>query len=433
MTSEVHESLSGEPESVRRTVAAIAHLLLGASRSATTADAFVSTSLGVSSGDVVCATELLTVSTRPAVAAILADDMSTWNPPVGPAEDSCPPTWERTEIDGTSVSLPKELAVFFVGGSFAPIDVVVCLREASFMNDEFELRIYTRTVDAEAGRALLAQTMTAARGPRNFFRGRVLQATAKPVLGLAIVDLPRQDRSNLVLPAEVWNELDTNIAAVTTRADLMRQLGLGTSRGVLLTGPPGVGKSAVSRVVAGELMGDATVIIVDALAGSRALRSIYEETRYLGRTVVILEDLDLIIGTRGSGGRNELLAEFLTVLDGTRQYDDVLTIASTNDPTSLDSAATRSARFDAIIEIDYPDTAATAEILRRILTSIPGADAVDCHTVARSFASAVSGADVRETVRRAVLEHGTAVTTQVLLRTIADGRWRAAELTGQYL
>lgn len=53
----------------------------------------------------------------------------------------------------------------------------------------------------------------------------------------------------------MWHELDTNIASLTTRADLMRELGLGTRRGVLIAGPPGVGKSAISRIVAAELVG----------------------------------------------------------------------------------------------------------------------------------------------------------------------------------
>lgn len=433
MTSEVHESLSGEPESVRQAIAAIGNLLLGASRSVGTADAFIAKSLGVDIVETVCASELLTVSTRPAVAAILADELERWTPPIGPGDESYPPTWDRIEVDGLSMSLPKEMSAFFERDTVATVDVVVAMKEASMLRDGYELRIYTRASDAAAGQSLSAAMMSSARGERNFFRGRVLQATATAGLSLSIVDLPDTDRAELILPAEVWNELDTNIAAMTTRADLMRELRLGTSRGVLLTGPPGVGKSAVSRVVAGELRGEFTVIIVDALAGSRALREIYDETRHLGRSVVVLEDLDLIVGSRRSGGRDESLAEFLSVLDGTRDYDDVLTIASTNDPKALDSAATRSARFDTIIELDFPDRISIANILRRLLRQIPDAESIDCTVVASSFGAAVSGADVRETVRRAVLEHGTALTTSILKQVIAEGRWRATELTGQYL
>jgi hypothetical protein len=49
---------------------------------------------------------------------------------------------------------------------------------------------------------------------------------------------------------------------------LMRKLGLGTRGGALLAGPPGVGRSAVSRVVGAELVGDFTVILVDARTAS---------------------------------------------------------------------------------------------------------------------------------------------------------------------
>jgi transitional endoplasmic reticulum ATPase len=235
-----------------------------------------------------------------------------------------------------------------------------------------------------------------------------------------------------VLPASVWAEIDANIAALTTRAELLRDLGLGTNRGVLLAGPPGVGKSALSRVVARELAGDFTVIIVDASAASSVLRQVYRETADLGPSVVVLEDVDLYLGDRKAGARGTALADFLAVLDGTEEYRDVLTIASTNDPAALDAAATRSARFDAVVHLAPPDQEACEAILRRLLGRF-AETTVDCAALARQLPPGVTGADLREVVRRSVLGHGTDLTTEVLLQVVREGRWQPAALTGNYL
>ena len=81
----------------------------------------------------------------------------------------------------------------------------------------------------------------------------------------------------------------------------------------------------------------------------------------------------------------------------------ILTMASTNDVATLDVAAVRSARFDSIIEVGQPDTDAAAEILARYLDGIPGAENVNVTAVAARFPSNMSGADIREVVRRTVL------------------------------
>ena len=77
----------------------------------------------------------------------------------------------------------------------------------------------------------------------------------------------------------------------------------------------------------------------------------------------------------------------------------ILTLASTNDATALDAAAIRTARFDSIIEITYPDRAMATKILETYLAGVPGHADVKPSTVAAHFASDISGADIREIVR----------------------------------
>jgi hypothetical protein len=410
----------------------LGELLSGAGRTASTASGFLETSLGLPHTSLVSERVDLSHTQSVSVGAAVADLVATHQVQLGPVVDDQAPTWQRIDLDGEHVSVPKSAAAFFPAGSAGTADVVVQLVQHDFEPEPASLLVLSRPGDHAAARLLADQILSTARRDKGFYRGRVLHADSRLPLRLEPTTLGPGGREDLILPPSVWAEIDANVAALTTRAPLLRDLGLGTNRGILLAGPPGVGKSALSRVVARELAGAFTVLIVDAAAASSALRQVYRETADLGPSVVILEDVDLYLGDRKAGARGTALADLLAVLDGTETYQDVLTIASTNDPAALDAAATRSARFDSVLYLQPPDRAACARILARYLQNL-GDDAVDCALVAERLPDGVTGADLREVVRRAVLSHGRALTTARLIAVIAEGRWQPAPLSGNYL
>ncbi|MBJ8343170.1 ATP-binding protein [Antrihabitans sp. YC2-6] len=429
--TDLRAALDGESSCVRRTLDVLGEILSGTKEDRLTDETFAAHHLGARHSELVAEMVKLSATSTLATAATIVELIELHHPAVGPGDDSDPPEWRRLEIDDVSFSLPKTLSLFFPAHTLGSAATVVRLIGADVYRGP-ALFVYAAPPDREIARAVF-DSITATAKTKNLLRGRALLASCNDGLQLDITELAPRDRASLCVPQQVWDEIDVNVASLTSRAELMRELGLGTRRGILLAGPPGVGKSAISAIVATELLGEFTVIFVDARAASYVLRAVFEECKELGPTVVVLEDIDLYIGDRSAGTGGAGLAEFLAVMDGSQRYDDVLTLASTNDPAALDKAATRASRFDAIIHLDYPDIAGRAEILRRLLGNLHCAAEIDTRAVAAGIGVDVSGADLREIVRRAVLAHGSDLTTGRLRDVIAQGRWKPEPLVGNYL
>ena len=423
-------ALAGEHADVRRAVELVGQILAGSVTSRTTLDGFLQATLGRSGSDLVCESRKLSSIGHVTVGLAIAALIDRFDPAIGPGDDDEPPTWGHVEIGDQHLAPPSALSAYFAAGHLAPPPLVVRLGESFAFSDGPRLQVYTAAGDRAHGVAVIESIMADAEGAKNLFRGRGLTATENNGLVLEVTELPAVTRANVIVPASVWSEIDLNIAAVTTHRELMTKLGLGVRRGVLLAGPPGVGKTVISQVIANELLGAFTVIIVDARAGQSALAGVYKEARSLGPTLIVLEDIDLIVGDRRKSGDTRALSEFLAVMD-TDPSAPILTLASTNDVGALDAASIRTARFDSIIEIRYPTGDAAAQILSTYLDGVPGGESVDVRTVAAHFSTDISGADIREIVRRTVLASGSA-TQAGLIATVQSGRFKPQLPQGQY-
>jgi hypothetical protein len=347
------------------------------------------------------------------------DDVAVFGPGGAP---------QRAALDignGTSVSVPAVATVLFPAGSAYETPVAV----------EVAYRYGTPTITAFAppGALALAERvladLTRTLETDHPYRGGVLSARASTgAVELTPVKHTVQVRGDVVLPADLWREVDLFCSSVTTRRDALRALGHTTSRGLLLAGKPGVGKTKLTRVIATELAGPLTVVLVTAEVLRTWMTELYEEIRGLGPCLVVLEEIDSV-ASKGSRGDTSF-AEFLDALDGTRSSDDVLTVATTNDPEALDPAVKRPGRFDTIIEVPPPDLAGRTEILRLFL---PPETPVDVSLVA-SYLDGATGADLREVARRSILEHGPdGLTTDRVTDVATSGRWKPAPVAGNYL
>lgn len=327
--------------------------------------------------------------------------------------------------DSTSVSVPAVATVLFPAGSAYDTPVAV---ELAYRYGTPTVTAFTPPGGLAVAERVLAD-LTRTLEVDHPYRGGVLSARSSTgSVELVPVTHTPQAREDVVLPAELWREVDLFCSSVTTRRDALKALGHTTSRGLLLAGRPGVGKTKLSRVIATELAGPLTVVLVTAEVLRTWMTELYDEIRGLGPCLVVLEEIDSV-AAKGSRGDTSF-AEFLDALDGTRSSDDVLTLATTNDPDALDPAVKRPGRFDTIVEVPPPDLAGRSEILRLFLP--PGAP-VDVGLVA-SFLDGATGADLREVARRAILEHGPdELTTERVADVATSGRWKPAPVAGNYL
>lgn len=431
--SPVAAALAGEARDVRRALAVLGEILTETAPKGASFDGFLYSSLGRFGSDVVCEQRMLNSLSHITAGMALATLIDAHDPSIGPPDDDEAPTWGSVTFGEQQVAPPSALAAYFTAGQLAPAPVVVRICDTNIYGGSCRLQVYSAPEDRAHAAAVLEAIMSDAEGAKGLFRGKALIATSDNGLAIEFTELADVTRADVVVPDEVWAEIDLNIASVTVHRELMGRLGLGVRRGVLLAGPPGVGKSVVSQVIARELLGDFTVIIVDARAGQYALAAVYKEARSLGPTLVIIEDIDLIVSNRHAGFTpTSVLSEFLAAMDA-HPMDPLLTMASTNDTATLDAAAIRSARFDSIIELGHPSREAAARILATYLRDVPGGEDVDVADVATHFGPDVSGADIREVVRRTVLSSGGAVTTTDLVTTVKSGRFRAQMPAGNYL
>jgi len=148
------------------------------------------------------------------------------------------------------------------------------------------------------------------------------------------------------------------------RPDLFEKAGVKPSKGILLSGPSGTGKTLLAKAVANEANANFISVkgpeLISKWVGEseKHIREIFKKARQVAPAIIFFDEFDSISKARGtsiSDATERVVNQLLTELDGIEELEKVIVIAATNRKDLIDSALLRPGRIDSIIELNIPD------------------------------------------------------------------------------
>ena len=207
---------------------------------------------------------------------------------------------------------------------------------------------------------------------------------------------------DLLLSPSKKQLLDDNVFALLRHADTITARGVETNRGIMLAGPPGVGKSLTLDAIIHE--GNCTVLFADFDMLHKAMDMIFRLARKYAPTILILEDIDAlgITGQRGVTSGGVGLSTLLNNMDGINSNNGVITVATSNHPESLDWALiARPGRFDVRIDYEYPDHELLSGILELKLKPYPKKEGLELDKIVKKMPHGFTGSHIQDIVNQA--------------------------------
>lgn len=242
--------------------------------------------------------------------------------------------------------------------------------------------------------------------------GQVLNFS-KSKAKLFLDDRPRINFKDVAGVEEIKEELG-EVIDFLKKPKKFKLMGAKVPRGVLLVGPPGCGKTYISRAVAGEakvpffsVSGSEFVEMFVGVGASR-VRDMFTQAKKYAPALIFIDEIDAVGRRRGAGlggghdEREQTLNQLLVEMDGFDPNIGVIIIAATNRPDILDTALLRPGRFDRRVVMDMPTRSEREAILKYHGKNKPIDEDIDPKIIAGRTAG-FTGADLENLLNEAAI------------------------------
>ena len=218
-------------------------------------------------------------------------------------------------------------------------------------------------------------------------------------------------RNEMIDKLLAWNDdikqqLSKDVIEFLKVMPILREKGLPNSRGIILSGPPGTGKTMMAKSIAAQANVTTMLISAEMISSKSDVKKAFKIGRKLSPTLMIIEDID----TAGTVSRkftdHPILGEYLQAMDGMEPNDGMLILATTNHTENIDPAISdRPGRFDRIIDVPLPNNRQRRKMIQNLLTKMPSEKiSKNIISIVAKKSEGLSGAWVREIVQCAFIE-----------------------------
>ena len=213
---------------------------------------------------------------------------------------------------------------------------------------------------------------------------------------------------------DVKEELIQAVSWPLRHAEVFERYSVQPTRGIMLHGPSGTGKTLLAKALARESGVNFISVKGPSLMSryvgesERAIREVFRTARQAAPSILYFDEIESLIPIRGreAGGSaftERVIGQFMSEMSGIEELQGVVVLATTNRLDLVDPALLVAGRFDLVLELPLPDAAARESIFRIELRQNPLAPDVDVKNLA-ALTGGASGADIAFVCRKATTE-----------------------------